>query len=144
MKLLLASPCQIVIQDKEAGGHSLIGIFHHFKIRVPETADIPANALLPREWAIFSKWSFEPSETEKKIKLVAEAFWPNDEPLFRAELVAAEISDNQSAFIIRNGGFPMGQNGLIKIILSIFVDDELAHDPVVLSVRMELVKDLPE
>ncbi len=144
MKLLIASPCQMVITDKDAGyGHSLIAIFHHIKVRVPESAEIPSNALLPREWTIFSKWLLDPAETARKVKQVTEGFWPNGDPLFRQELLASQIVDNQTAFIIRNMGFPMGQNGIIKIVLSIFVDDKLAHEPVELNVAMELIKDLP-
>lgn len=143
MRMLIASPCQMVITDKdEATGHSLIGVFHSLKIRVPETTEVPAKALLPKEWAIFSKWELDPSESAKEIKLFVEIFWPDGEPLSKTELVAAEISENQTAFIIRTIGFPMG-GGKIKIILSIFADGELAHEPVVLSVGVVLAKDLP-
>ena len=87
----------------------------------------------------------EPRSTRKqrKIKLVTEVFWPNGDPLVKNELVAVEVSENQTAFTIRNMGFPMGQNGKIRIILSIFVDDELAHEPVELTVGVDLIKDLP-
>ena len=67
MKLLIASPCQMVITDKEGlAGHSLIGVFHNFKIRVPEKAEVPSNALLPKEWTIFSKWSLDPPESKER------------------------------------------------------------------------------
>lgn len=144
MKLLIATPCQMVITDKEAGlGHSLIAVFHLLKIRVSETAEVPSNALLPKEWAVFSKWKLDPIESQKKIKLVTEAFWPNGDPLFKNELASIDVIDGQTAFIVRNMGFPIGQNGSIKIILSIFVDDELAHAPVELDMEVELIKDLP-
>jgi hypothetical protein len=134
----------MVITDKEAGyGHSLIAVFHDLSIRVPESAEVPTNALLPKEWAIFSKWRIDPTEGGKKIKLICEAFWPNGDPLFRSELPAAQIIKNQTTFIIRNLGFPMGQNGIIRIVLSVFVEDELAHDPVELEINFRLEKDLP-
>jgi hypothetical protein len=133
-----------VLTDREAGyGHSLIGMFHHLKVRVSETAEVPPNALLPMEWAIFTKWLLEPTESERKIKQVVEMFWPNGDPASKNEITVAEIIDNQTAFIFRNIGFPMGQNGAIKIIISIFVDDELAHEPTELNVIMDLIKDLP-
>jgi len=141
MKLLLASPCQMVIADKESG-YSLIAVFHHIKVRVPEAAEIPSNALLPKEWAIFSQWQLDSSEAERNVKQVAEAYWPNGDPLFKQELKALNITENQAAFIIRNIGFPMGQNGIIKILLSMFVDDKPAFDPIELNVKVEMIKDL--
>ena len=143
MQLLIASPCQMVLTDKESGyGHSLIAVFHDFTIRIPESAEVPINALLPKEWAIFSKWRIEASEEGKVIKLLCEAFWPNGDVLFKTETIASEIMHNQTAFVIRNLGFPMGQDGLVKVVLSIFVADELAHEPVEIEINVRVQKDL--
>ena len=38
MKVLVAVPCNLVLQDSDVG-HSLIGVFHESKIHIPHDTD---------------------------------------------------------------------------------------------------------
>jgi hypothetical protein len=145
MRLLLATPCQLVIQDSESQlGHSLIAVFHNVGIRVPPENEVPSNALLPKEWAVFSKWAMSPEEATKQYSLHFEAYWPDGTLLVSQDVISRPIVGKDIAFIIRNSGFPIGQNGIVRIVLSLFGDGALVHDPVSLEVEVTLTRDLVE
>jgi hypothetical protein len=144
MKLLLATPCQFVITDVESSlGHSLIAVFHDIGIKVPPSTDVPSNALLPKEWAIFSKWKAEKEEeATKHYTLQFAAYWPDGTALVEQEIKSNPLVEGGMAFIVRNTGFPIGQNGIVKVILSLMADGVPAHEPVVLDIGVKLTKDL--
>jgi hypothetical protein len=144
MRLLLATPCQHVITDAENSmGHSLIAVFHDVGIRVPPETVIPSNALLPKEWAVFSKWQADSEEEAKRnYSLVFEAFWPDGTPLAKQELASKPLVERKTAFIFRNTGFPMGQDGNVRVVLSLRSDGVPAHGPVELNISVRLQRDL--
>jgi len=135
----------MVIQDAENQiGHTLIAVFHDFGVIVPAEAEVPPNALLPKEWAIFSKWQLtSPDEADQTYKLLLEVFWPDGSLLVKQDTIVSVTKKDVMAFITRNNGFPMGQNGIVRIVMSLYVGDKLAHDPVTLEVRVTVTKGLP-
>jgi hypothetical protein len=146
MKLLLAAPCNLVSNDPELG-HSLIGVFHDIMVRVIPGAEIPNNAVLPKEWAIFSKWSLDPGEEGRNHFLVTEIYWPDGSKLSetRIKSLAPGVSPSIS-FIVRSQGFPFGQAGKIKINLRVEEEDgtdiKIAHEAVEIEILVRIEKDL--
>jgi hypothetical protein len=141
MKLLMASPCQTVLIDAELG-HSLIAVFHHIAMKVPAEAEIPPNALIPREWAIFSKWQVEPEDTGQNFIQVSQVFWPDGTLLVENRVNAVPRSDRYMAFVVKNQAFPIGQNGEIKIVLWIESEGEKIVPTVELALVLQVTKDL--
>jgi hypothetical protein len=135
----------MAINDPDIG-HSLIGVFHDISIKVPPESEIPTSALLPKEWAIFSKWAIVPEEEGRNYFLVSEVYWPNGDLLNQTKTKSATSTGTSIAFIHRHQGFPFGQNGNIKIRLWIEEENgeaiEVVHEPVELSISVRLDMDL--
>lgn len=143
MRLLLTAPCQMALQDPEAG-HSLIAIFHEIKINVSLDAPaFPSEALLPKEWAVFSKFGLNTDEEGKDYTLTTEIFWPDGRPLMRHVLPAAQPTKDGMAFITRMQGFPMGQNGLVRITQILSSDGKTVLGPVESEIRVTVERSLP-
>jgi hypothetical protein len=143
MKLLLIAPCQIALQDPDQG-HSLIAVFHEIKIRIPEDApQLPVNAIIPKEWAIFSKFGLEPEEEGKDYSLDTTIFWP-DGAVFATQVICAlQPTRNGLAFIVRLQGFPMGQNGVVKVSQTLLRGERVVYEGAESEIRMSVERTLP-
>jgi hypothetical protein len=143
MKLLLVAPCQLALQDPTQG-HSLIGVFHEIKIQIPSNApELPNNAIVPREWAIFSKFELDPDEEGKNYSMTTQFYWPDGSEFANQVLVAAQPTKNGMAFISRFQGFPMGQNGTLKVIATLRRDDEVVCGPTEVGIKVIVEKTPP-
>src|ERR1039458_6396967 len=119
MKLLILTPCEKVIQDVQSG-NSLISVFHGIKIKLPPVdAGLPSDAVAPKDWAIFSKWGLLPEEEGRNYTSFVEVFWPDGRLLASQRLEAAQPTKHGMAFITNLRGFPVGQNGNIKVLCSL-------------------------
>ena len=145
MKLLLAAPCNLVSIDQQLG-HSLIGVFHDIAVKVPPDTEIPANALLPKEWAVFSKWLLSPGEEGEEYFLVSEIYWPDGTMLNQIKVKAPDPNANSITFVLRNQAFPFGQNGKVKILIWIEKEDgegiKLVHESIEILISTKIEKDL--
>jgi hypothetical protein len=141
MKLLLLTACEKVLQDVQSG-HSLISVFHGLTIQLPPEPEMPGNAVIPKEWAIFSKWELLPDEEGKNYASSVEIFWPDGTFFAKSIIAAAQPTQDGMAFIVRLPGFPIGQNGKLKIVQFLQSDDEQVFGPVELEVRVAVTRDL--
>jgi hypothetical protein len=133
MKLLLAAPCNLVLQDPEVG-HSLIGVFHESKIQIPHDApEVPSNAMVPREWSIFSKFGLDPDDEGKNYSLKIDVFWPDGSILISHTVNAARPTNNGMAFIAKLQAFPMGQQGIVRIIQNLSSEGNVVFGPIELE-----------
>ncbi len=142
MKNLVHVPCQMAIQD-QISGHSLIAIFHEIKLQFPGGAEIPLNAVIPREWAIFSKWELEVDEEGRDYVSTTEIYWPDGTLFARFELKAANPIANGMAFVVRLSGFPMGQIGIIRVTNTLSEGGRLVSGPNEIAIRVYHQFDLP-
>jgi hypothetical protein len=104
----------MVVQDPDSG-QSLIAVFHEIKIRIGDTSEVPSNALIPKDWTVFTKFALEPEEEGKDYVLNTRIFWPDGSPFVDQSLTANQPTKNALVFTIRMQGFPIGQSGMIKI-----------------------------
>lgn len=115
MKLFLLAPCEKVIQDQESG-NSLISLFHAIHVSLPVGAETPPHdAVIPRQWAIFGTWELSPEEEGSHLTGVFEVFWPDGRVFTTMGLETADLARSGVAFILRLHGFPLGQNGDLRI-----------------------------
>lgn len=141
MELLLVVPCSFVIDDRNSG-HSLIGIFHELKILLPPDADIPSNAMVPKEWAVFWKFALDPEEEGKDYSLVANFFWPDGTIFAQQTLVATPPTRNGMAFVVRLQSFPLGQSGKIKVVSTLNSGEKIVLGPINLELTLSVEKSL--
>jgi hypothetical protein len=143
MKLLIATPCEKVLQDPESG-HSLIAVFHEIKIQISQDApEIPGNALIPKEWAVFSKFELKPDEEGKEYSLKMEVFWPDGTLLVGNQVAAAQPTKNGMAFVIKMQGFPIGQPGVIRMNQTLTTNGKPVYGPTELTARVVVERSLP-
>lgn len=142
MRILLAAPCNVALQDPEVG-QSLIGVFHGMKIQISQDAEVPDNAMLPKEWAIFSKFGLDPDEEGKSYSLVTNIFWPDGKLLVNHLLPAAEPTKDGMNFITRMQAIPVGQEGIVKVSQTVISEGEIVCGPIELEIKVTIEKTLP-
>ena|ERR1035438_2166062 len=135
MKLLVFTPCNIVLQDPGLGS-SLISIFHGITFKVPTGTELPSNAVMPKEWAIFSKWGLELEEYGKEYTSKIEIYWPDGTEFAKFSLVSEQPTKDGMAFINRLTGFPVGQDGEIRVVQLLEGNGEIVYGPVELIVKI--------
>lgn len=122
----------------------MIGIFHDLKIMLPQDApEVPHNGLIPREWAVFAKFDLDAEEEGKKYSLSVDIVWPDGILLNRSIIHAPQPKEGGIAFIARMQGFPMGQDGLVKVIQTLMIDETVVFGPFELGIRVRVEKSLP-
>lgn len=137
MKSLIICACEKVIIDKTNGAHSLISIMRlaEAKVAIPSRSEpsplpeeVPANAVAPNLWFIYTMWDTAPDEASIAFEQVTEVYWPNGEVFVinRLPFTADEklIAQNSVGFL----GFPMGQVGKIKILVWIEQNNNRVSD----------------
>lgn len=125
-----------------SGPASLIGLFTKVYFSIPPGApEIPANAVAPKEWAIYSEWDSEPGDEKRNYFLGAQIYYPNGEPFGLPIKVRINIVLGQRAQVfIRVPGFPIGQAGTYTIQVWAEADEERIGNPVNLTVEVIIFK----
>jgi hypothetical protein len=135
MKLLVFTPCNSALQDPILGS-SLIAIFHGITFKVPPGTELPSNAVIPKDWAIFSKWGLEPEEYGKEYTSKIEIYWPDGTEFVKASLVSQQPTRDGMAFISRMTGFPVGQDGEIRVVQLLESGGEIIYGPTELIIKV--------
>ena len=139
MKLLLSNPCEKVLQDPDSG-HSLIAVFHDIKIQISKDAEAPPNdAVVPQNWAVFSKFGLDHEEENKEYSLLTDIFWPDGKPFVSGnQLNALPPTKNGMTFVVKLQGFPMGQNGEVKVRQTLKCNGAIVFGPFESIVRINV------
>lgn len=111
-RLLIFAPCEKVIIGQGDNNVSLIGILQGLQVnpRPEGPSEIPANAILPMSWTIFTMWQKEAEDERiaytQRVALIS----PTDRVLL--ESVTAFAMERDSHRIANNLiGFPIGEAG---------------------------------
>lgn len=142
MKLLLATPTNMVLEDPTVG-QSLIGVFNEIKIQIAsDSPEIAANIMLPKEWAVFWRFGLEPEEEGKEYSLVIEMRWPDGAILGLQTLSAVQPTKNGMSFVAKLQAFPMGQNGTFRVSAKLTSNAELVCGPIETEIKVSLERSL--
>jgi hypothetical protein len=121
MKLLALCACDKVIIDKN-GAHSLVTLLLKVDVFLPAQVqgqqvaqEIPQNAVIPKEWFIFTMWVPDDEDTGKSFEEAYQIFWPNGEK-FGEHRIPFKFEDGVQQISFAMLGFPIGQVGNLKII----------------------------
>jgi len=124
------------------GPASLIGLFSKMYV-TPITAPsgespvVPPNAILPREWAIYTEWNTEPGDENRRYVLAVQIFYPDQTPFGETTRAPINVEPNRrSQSIVRINGFPVGQAGMYTARVWIEEDQKTVAEPINLSIEL--------
>jgi len=123
MKCRALLACDKIIVDKQ-GAHSLINVMAHAIVwaqqqlpgQEPQDIPIPPNAVSPQQWWIYTFWTMSPAEDGQSFEQVYQVYWPNGEKLMENRLPFKQQGDKPQQTTYFIGGFPVGQEGAVKIV----------------------------
>src|SRR5580658_4311836 len=109
--------CEKVIID-DAGMASLICLFQ--RVAVTIQGDAPSNAVAPKEWAVFTSWSWEDGDEGKEFDQLLQVFGPNNILFTEVRSKAVMPADKKILqFKMPLLGLPVGQPGHCTVRLSL-------------------------
>lgn len=141
MKFLATCACDKVIVDK-AGAHSLIAVMSNVDISVTPplgiSSPLPSNAILPREWWIFSMWEPQSDEVGQEFDQVVQVYLPNGDKLveLKVKFKPDERVQYNSCQVL---GLPVGQEGKIKIMTWVEKDGTRTTDSFIYHLTVKFV-----
>jgi len=146
MKSLVICACEKVITDKASGATSLISVMKgaEAKFAIPSQpepinispGEIPFNTVTPNLWFVYAMWEGSPGDEGKEFEQVTEIFWPNGERFIsnRLPFVLNDTLIAQNS--VGSIGFPLGQEGDVKILAWVEQDRQRQCDPVEYNVTV--------
>ena len=123
LKPYVFAVCEKVILDAQ-GTASLIALFNKVEAQLVSSADpLPANAVAPFPWAIFTSWEMEPDDAEKKFLQVFEILFPDGSTFqeHRVEFVTPKGKTHHQ-IEARFTAFPIGQQGQYTVTMRLEQD----------------------
>ena len=111
-KLYIFAACEKVVID-QAGTASLISLFNKITGTLPPDSKLPADAVVPKEWAIFTSWTSEPGDEGKEYVQCIQILYP-DGAVFKESKDSKfkmESEIKRSQVNIQVPVFPVGQAG---------------------------------
>jgi len=113
--LHIFSTCEKVIID-QAGSPSLIALFNIVVASGEKGVAIPSNAVVPKEWCIFTAWDSESTDVGKEYSQFVEILWP-DKSVFteKREFKFVFQATKRQQVRIQLQAFPVGQQGKYTI-----------------------------
>lgn len=135
MNLLLLAPCDRILQDPTQGV-SLINVFHGLMFKIPEGIDLPKDAVMPKEWTIFSKWELGPEEVGKDYISRVQIFWPDGTEFLKSSLTAMQPTRDGMSFTNQMNTFPVGQAGKLRVVQTLESDGVTVYGPTDLSINV--------
>lgn len=125
-----------------AGVASLIGLFSKMiAVSLDDSPQIPPNAVIPKEWAVFSAWDIEPEDVGKKFKICTQVYYPDGSPFGETfKLFLNTEPHKRSQNVVKIMGFPVGQIGFYSVQTWIEVNDVRIYGPIEFKLELEIRK----
>jgi hypothetical protein len=154
LKPYICVACERVIIEQPVEGSpsgtsgvpSLIGLFNKM-IAVAsftsgsEIQEIPSNAVVPKEWAIFSAWDIESGDENRKFVVCTQIFFPDESPYGPTSRIPLKVVKGmRSQNVLRINGFPIGQAGFYIVRTWIEENDQQVFGPIEFKIELEIQK----
>jgi hypothetical protein len=138
--LRLATICEKVIMDTNAVP-SLIGLFSELKISVPQGTSFPANAVAPKEWAVFCTWECTMDEAGQEFQQVFVMTSSVDEVFGPPQIIKfTPQRDRLSQNVVANSqGVPIGREGKVTVTTHVELEGRTVVPPLALSFDVRYV-----
>jgi hypothetical protein len=137
MKIQILTPCEKIIQDPKTGP-SLIATFQEIGISVPTSTELPTNAVVPKEWAIYAMWALEPEDQGKTFSLKFAIYWPNGDLFVEQGIDTFAALPDWVTLMAGLPAFPMGQAGKIKVAVWVECEGKVVAEPTETFIRINV------
>lgn len=139
-RVILERPSDFDSPDSE-GVASLIGLFSKMIAITADDQVIPPNAVVPKDWAIFSAWDIESEDAGKKYNLCTQILYPDGTPFGETSKIPLKLQLNKrSQNVVKIVGFPVGQTGFYSIQTWIEENDARIYGPIEFKIEFEIRK----
>jgi len=148
LKPYICVACEKVIIDQPTEPHppgttgppSLINLFSKMIVEIMPQTDVPANAVGPKEWVIFSMWDVEAGDENKHLFLGTSILYPDGTQFGEARKVPIPIHLGQrSQMAIRINGFPLGQAGFYTVRTWIEEKEVIVTGPIEFKIELQII-----
>ena len=140
-KVIIDQPAQPT-QPPSVGSPSLINLFS--KVLVDGNVEIPANAVAPFSWAIFSLWDVEPGDEAKSYFLCTALSYPDGSAFGEvARQHIPVIVGQRSQMVLRVNGFPIGQVGFYTVRTWIEEEQKIVYGPIEFKIELQVIRNQP-
>jgi len=116
--LYIFAICNEIILDKNDMA-SLIALFNEIEVSIPGGTEVPPNAVVPKEWSLYTSWRQEPEDAGKQYRQIVEIFYPDGTLFTKAAQIDFTFEPGKPYFhtSAKANGFPIGQTGMCSIMM---------------------------
>lgn len=138
-KLYVFAACEKVILD-QAGVPSLISLFTKLKILLPaQQEEIPANAVAPKEWAVFTSWDRLPEDDGREFNQCLQVKYPDGKLFFENRELKFKMKEGERQHnAVSILGFPLGQKGDYQVSMWLEENGIVAIEPANIRLEVEI------
>jgi hypothetical protein len=123
---------------------SLIALFTKIIVNIPAGTEIPKNAVVPKDWAIFSMWTLEPGDESRDCMICTEIIYPDETPFFPIPKAKMVLEANKKSQVgIQVQGFPIGQEGFYTVRTWVEEGEKTIAGPIEFKLEVQINRQLP-
>src|SRR5690348_17171932 len=135
-KVILDNPIELT-SPHARGPASLINLFSKITITPQESQEIPANAVVPKEWAIYAAWFVEEEDKDKHYSFCMLMHYPEGQQFGSVTKIPIPVTlGERSQVIVKVLGFPIGQQGFYRVKAWLEESDKRVGD--IIEIPIEL------
>lgn len=151
LKPYICAICEKVIIEQvspgvpdPSGPASLISLFSKIYVKAissasGEAANIPADAVIPKAWSIYTEWETDPGDENRKYQLAFQLVYPDGKLFGQVTRTAINVAAHRRGQVIINAnGFPVGQEGFYTARLQIEEDEKPVGAPI--ELKLEVIR----
>ena len=143
LKPYLCVACEKVIIGKDNIA-SLISLFSKMTVTVQPGNEPPSNAVVPREWFVFSIWETGPGDETRGYDLVTQILYPDGAQFGEIAKQRLAIEPGKRAQVtVQVPGFPVGQIGDYSVKTWIEENQKIVLEPIVFRLGVEWLRQEP-
>lgn len=140
LKPYVCVACEKVLITTD-GVASLISLFSKIIASVPVGTDIPKNAVVPREWAVFSAWDLDAGDELKEYFICTQILYPDQTQFGEINRIKMNVEkDKRSQVAAQINGFPIGQEGFHTVRIWIEENQQRVVGPIEFKIQLEMIK----
>jgi hypothetical protein len=141
LKPYVCVACEKVIITKE-GVPTLVSLFSKITVQaIQNVPEIPANAVVPTQWTVFSMWDTEPGDELKEYMICTQMLFPDKSAYGSVARIKLNVeAEKRSQSVMTFNGFPVGQIGSYTIHTWIEENQQKVFGPIEFKIDLEMVQ----
>jgi hypothetical protein len=140
LKTYVCAVCEKVILAADNVA-SLISLFSKIIVTVPAEAEIPKNAVAPREWTVFCIFNTEPGDELKEYTHFVQIFYPDQSQFAETSKNKLKVELNKQAqAVVQIQGFPLGQVGKYTVRTWVEENQQQVVGPIDIQIELEIIR----